>query len=206
MSNLGRTITWVGAAYGAVASAYLLVWYASALHSRGQSPFDLLENGAPVTLLLAIHFFVGLLSVLKYPKLWIPLGPPSEYFKLAMTGIAGVGLCNFLLYVPALARFGISGPVHLALPSLFLAQTLYILAHYTTGYTLFSERRNSEERLRIVLEGIKTGDVAGVCEAHGIPQEIYRRWELEIEQSSMGFAISKLKLAKPPDKRNGHSN
>ena len=119
-----KLIKWVGAAYGAAASAYLLAWHMYELVTGVHAPFGLLNPRAPLRPFLILHFSVGLLSVLRFAKFWIPVGPPSERFQLTMKGAFLLSVCNALLYVPSFVRPGTAASTGLLFSSFFLLQTV----------------------------------------------------------------------------------
>ena len=192
MGNSRKGIAWAGCIYGAISSLYLLVWYVSAFqHARRSSLSPLLWPKELILIALFLHFIIGLISVQSGPREWVPVGPPSQKFRIGAEWAIYFALGLTLVLVPALIKAKSLYSENI-LSSVLLVQTTYIFAHFAVGYSIIGKRALQEEKIRTVLRGMRGEDVAQICRDHRITAQVYRRWRSEVEASDLREVVSKL--------------
>jgi transposase-like protein len=60
-------------------------------------------------------------------------------------------------------------------------------------------QRTAEERWQIVLEGLKSGNVAETCRKYEIAPNLYYRWKDEVEQGAKAALGGKSAAARPDE-------
>ena len=59
-------------------------------------------------------------------------------------------------------------------------------------------RRSAEEKFAIMIEGLKSGNIAGTCRSHNIAATLYYRWKDETERAAVA-ALGRRNAAARPD-------
>ena len=68
-------------------------------------------------------------------------------------------------------------------------------------------QRTPEEKWQIVLEGLKSGNVAEMCRKYEIAPNLYYRWKDEVEAGAKAALGGEAQPRSPmPSRRNGSSN
>ena len=68
-------------------------------------------------------------------------------------------------------------------------------------------QRTAEEKWQIVLEGLKSGNVAETCRKYEIAPTLYYRWKDEVEEGAKAALGGEAQPRGPmPSRRNGLSN
>lgn len=62
-------------------------------------------------------------------------------------------------------------------------------------------QRSAEEKFAIVMEGVKSGNVAETCRAHQIAATLYYRWKDEAEKAAVAALAGRGAVLKPDEEQ-----
>ena len=62
-------------------------------------------------------------------------------------------------------------------------------------------QRTAEEKLPIVMEGLKSGNIAETCRKHDIAPTLYYRWKEEVEQGAKAALGGRNAAARPDEEQ-----
>jgi transposase-like protein len=62
-------------------------------------------------------------------------------------------------------------------------------------------QRSAEEKYQIIMEGLKTGNVAETCRKHNIAPTIFYRWKDEMEKGALAALGGRSAAARPDEEQ-----
>lgn len=188
MNTMKRILSWITTIYGAAASIYFLAWYFSAIRNMGSSEIGVLHWGAGAYVLFFVHAFAFCFAIETSPKRWVPIGPVNDRFQVLSEASVGISVAMFTLSIPLFIKHR-GGYADTLLSSILLIQSTYIFAHFASGLVIFGNRTLQNEKISTVLAVARGANLSRTCQEHGISDEVYRRWQKEVERSKIGESI-----------------